>query len=267
MMQGEATCAVGSPFTENLYGRLARYYDPVHRSRPYDDETRFAEFVFRQHARSRGTRTIDLFCGTGGHSIPASRQGLLVVGLDMSAEMLRIARAKAAAARVDVDFRHGDCRSLGYRNEFDLAFGLGQSFHYLTSYTDVRLTLEGVGRALKPGGVCVIDFINGWRMLEPYRAEQRDIADDGTEIIRFVHTYPDRRRRIAVNESTWIIGQPDGYSRLERTVEEYRIFFQDELEWLLELSGLQSVATYGGHSIDAVDIAGGLFLTIVARKV
>jgi SAM-dependent methyltransferase len=267
MPQLDRSYLVGSPYTENLYGRLAKYYDPLHRTRPYDEEVLFAELVFRQHAKSPGAHAIDLFCGTGGHSIPASRNGFLVVGLDISADMLNIARAKADAALVEVEFRQGDCRSMEYRDEFDLAFGLGQSFHYLTSYGDVRRALDGVGRALKSGGVCVIDFINGWRMLDSYRAEERDVSEDGTEILRFVHTYPDRARRIAVSESTWIIAQPDGYSRVERTTEEYRIFFQDELEWLLELSGLESVAIYGGHSVDACDTADGLFLTIAARKV
>ncbi|WP_431278680.1 class I SAM-dependent methyltransferase [Leifsonia poae] len=50
----------------------------------------------------------DLGCGTGSLSVLLAEAGHHVTGLDSSPEMLRYARAKAAAANVTVEFREGD---------------------------------------------------------------------------------------------------------------------------------------------------------------
>src|SRR6266567_2075812 len=96
-------------FTSNLFGNLARYYDALHRTRDYARETEFVSVVFRKFGGSTATRTLELFCGTGGHSILAARHGLDVVGLDISPEMLDIARQKASIEALSVDFKLGDC--------------------------------------------------------------------------------------------------------------------------------------------------------------
>src|SRR5207244_454486 len=44
-----------------------------------------------------GTRLLDVACGTGQLTLPAARKGIRVTGLDLAANLLQQARAKAAA--------------------------------------------------------------------------------------------------------------------------------------------------------------------------
>ena len=63
-----------------------------------------------------GSAIVELAVGTGRAAVEIARQtGRPVVGVDMSAGMLEVARAKAAAAGVEglVDLRLGDMRGLG----------------------------------------------------------------------------------------------------------------------------------------------------------
>src|SRR5262245_49717767 len=97
------------PFTPNLYTRLAPLYDAAHRSRDYESETAFLAGIATAGA-GRPVRVLDMFCGTGGHTLPLARMGFDVAGLDSAPEMLAIARDKAGRARLAIDFHLGDCR-------------------------------------------------------------------------------------------------------------------------------------------------------------
>jgi SAM-dependent methyltransferase len=254
-------------FTANLFGKLAPYYDALHRTRDYAGETEFISSVFRHFTPSATARTLELFCGTGGHSLVAARQGLEVVAVDISPDMLDIAQRKASAAAAAVAFQLADCRTLRFDEDFDLVFGFGQSFHYLVTYHDIACVLRGVHSALRPGGICIFDMINGWKMLEPHEARYFDAVADGTRIVRMVNVQPNQTRRIALSEVIWLIQLPDGHLELEKTTEEYRIFFLDELEFLLEVSGFELLDVYGDYRLDSARPKDCLAVSVAARKV
>jgi SAM-dependent methyltransferase len=254
-------------FSANLFGRLAQYYDPLHRMRDYSHEVGFVGDVFQKFRPARTSRTLELFCGTGGHSMVAARYGLDVVGLDLSPDMLEIARRKAASAKLSITFQQGDCRALAFDQDFDLVFGLGQSLHYLVEYRDIGCTLAGVHAALTDGGICVFDLINGWRMLEPHRVQHYDVLDDDTRILRIAHSQPNKARRVTLSEVAWIIQLPDGRLDLDRTEEEYRILFADELGYLLEAAGFETLGIFGDYTMDSCASPDCLVTIVVARKV
>jgi ubiquinone/menaquinone biosynthesis C-methylase UbiE len=64
----------------------------------------------------RGRTVIDVGTGTGRAALTLARAGAQVVGVDASAEMLRVARARANAAGVSITFEEGDAHALGYGN-------------------------------------------------------------------------------------------------------------------------------------------------------
>jgi SAM-dependent methyltransferase len=252
-------------FSPNLYSRLAKYYDDLHSRREYPEEVAFVKEIFRKFSESATERTLDLFCGTGGHSIPAARLGFDVVGLDASQDMLSIARRKVRSDELSVRFEMGDCRALPFASEFDLVFGFGQSLQYLVSYDEIRDSFRGIHRALRPGGICIFDIIDGWRMLQPFESRDFDITRDGTRILRLARTELDRYRRIALSRVTWVINTPDNHMDLDETIEEYRIFFVDELVFLLQISGFEVLGVYGDYRVDTSSDDDCLARTFVAR--
>lgn len=59
-----------------------------------------------------GERVVDVACGTGNAAIPAARAGARVTGVDLTPEMLEVARARAGYAGVDVEWVEGDAEDL-----------------------------------------------------------------------------------------------------------------------------------------------------------
>jgi SAM-dependent methyltransferase len=120
-----------------------------------------AAFVLRQLELRKGGALLDLCCGPGRHAVEFAAKGLAVTGYDFSAEYLREAAARAKKKKVALKLVRGDMRALPFRGEFDAAVNLFTSFGYFLKLSDDLKTLKGAARALKPGGLFLIDVING----------------------------------------------------------------------------------------------------------
>ncbi len=101
----------------------------------------------------RGQQVLDLGCGTGYPAILAA--GAVgangsVTGLDISEEMLALARRRARDHGLDnITFRAGDVSTLGFDAE---SFDAVLSRFCLMFLPDVPETLREIARVLKPGG-------------------------------------------------------------------------------------------------------------------
>ncbi len=98
-------------------------------------------------------RVLDLACGTGRHALELSRRGFSVVGVDISEELLEIARNDAAEQSLDATFVQVDLRELDFEDEFDLVLSLndGAVGYFQTDEENLK-TFEVVGRSLRSGG-------------------------------------------------------------------------------------------------------------------
>src|SRR5579859_1899760 len=59
-----------------------------------------------------GWRVLDVACGNGNATLAAARSGTRVLGVDYVPELLQHGRERAAAERLDVEFRAGDAEDL-----------------------------------------------------------------------------------------------------------------------------------------------------------
>lgn len=63
---------------------------------------------------TKGTRVLDVACGTGNTAIPAARAGGVVTGLDIAPNLLEQARKRASAEKLEIRFQEGDAEQLPY---------------------------------------------------------------------------------------------------------------------------------------------------------
>lgn len=97
-----------------------------------------------------GESILDLGCGTGHLTAQIAEAGAQVTGVDRSAEMVGAARA----AYPKLKFEIADARSLAYQSEFDAVFS-NATLHWIH---EPELVLQGVSRALRPGGRFVAEL-------------------------------------------------------------------------------------------------------------
>jgi trans-aconitate methyltransferase len=99
-------------------------------------------------APQAGERVLDLGCGDGVLTAELARRGVSVLGIDISESLLK------AAAERGVETRHMDGQNLPFDGEFDAVFS-NAALHWMSNASAV---IEGVFRALKPGGRFVAEF-------------------------------------------------------------------------------------------------------------
>lgn len=112
-----------------------------------------AHFFGEVLALKPGDSALDVPCGNGRHAIALSARGIEITGVDLSTEMLDRCATNATG---NLRFERHDMRDLPYDNQFDAAYCAGNSFGYFEP-ADTLCFLQGVSRALKPGGRFLID--------------------------------------------------------------------------------------------------------------
>src|SRR5438552_5580781 len=97
-----------------------------------------------------GQNLLDAGCGTGVVAITARRAGTRVTGLDLTPELLAVAKENAAIAEFDdITWKQGDVEDLPFRDgEFDVV--LSQFAHIFAPRPEVAI--GQMLRVLKPGG-------------------------------------------------------------------------------------------------------------------
>lgn len=135
-------------------------YELVYRERNLDDARRLLGLVERAARPEPGATLLDVACGRGRHSRLLAARGYRVTGLDLAPRAIATARRRAEAEGVSVDFRVADMRELPFEADFDGVLNLFTSFGYFETDAEHQAALDGMARALHPGGFLVQDFLN-----------------------------------------------------------------------------------------------------------
>jgi SAM-dependent methyltransferase len=100
-----------------------------------------------------GARLLDIACGAGQLTIPAARKGIRATGIDIAANLVRQARARAAQEGLDMRIDEGDAEGLPYGDaSFDVTMSLiGSMFA-----PRPELVASEMIRVSRPGGRIVM---------------------------------------------------------------------------------------------------------------
>lgn len=135
--------STNKPELKRRYDLTAHMYD-----RRYEEIQR-KKYQVLAESLPHANRALDVGCGTGMFLSLLARKVKFIVGIDMSAEMLQIARKRAAgAALVQADADH-------------LPFA-GESFDVIVSVTllqnmpDPAFAVREFARVLRPGGIAMM---------------------------------------------------------------------------------------------------------------
>ncbi|MFA6198589.1 MAG: class I SAM-dependent methyltransferase [Patescibacteria group bacterium] len=148
-----------------VYNKIAEDYASVF-SKPSEYLDEFLELV------PTNGKILDVGCGNGVDCLYVKQKGFNVVGVDMSAKMLEIARSKAPG----IEYRQGDMRNLQFHeNEFDGIIASCSLIHIPKQ--DVPKTLQRFTGFLKQDGAIYIQLQSGTSeevfVDEPFKPDEK----------------------------------------------------------------------------------------------
>ena len=194
-----------------------------------------------------GGTVLELACGTGRLTVPLAERGPSITGLDNSEAMLDVAKAKAAACGVSPAFFFGDMREFFLDALFDLIFLPNNSLGHLHTLSDIQACFASVRRHLSPSGRFVLDMFNPSLPLllrEPntlYPLTEYKRPDGKTVTVTETVSYDAAAQLL---HAFWHYQMEGGEAADVRPLD-LRIFFPQELDALLTLSGFTIEAKYG----------------------
>jgi ubiquinone/menaquinone biosynthesis C-methylase UbiE len=110
---------------------------------------------------------LDLGCGTGRLTIDFARRGWSAVGVDLSAESLRVAKEQAEVAGVSISLLRANLCELNCLSpeHFDAALLMFGTLGMISGSTNRAEVLRHAHRLLKPGAGLALHVHNVWRHL------------------------------------------------------------------------------------------------------
>lgn len=139
--------------TDSPYDAIAALYDDWSRSVTED-----VSFYVEEALGAEGP-VVELGVGTGRIAVPVAQAGVPVIGVDSSAGMLAVARARAEAAGVEalLDLREGDLRAPPVEGPVALVLVPFRALLHLETDATRLQALRTIHALLRPGGRLVFD--------------------------------------------------------------------------------------------------------------
>ncbi len=111
-----------------------------------------------------GKNVLDIGCGSGKFVVECAKKGATVVGIDISKEMIEIAKEFCKKNNVDVDLKVGDA-TIGLPEGFDVCIALGV-FEY---FKDPMPILKNMMKSTKQGGKVIFSVPSSYALQTPLR--------------------------------------------------------------------------------------------------
>ena len=123
LVQAENCCKIFAHLREKekmkAFGNYSRYYNLLYKDKDYIGEAGFIHDLIQKHSPA-AKNILDLGCGTGRHDLLLAEKGYAIAGVDMSEEMLLIARSQElnSSTAQQLNFLHGDIRTFRVDKKF-----------------------------------------------------------------------------------------------------------------------------------------------------
>ncbi len=120
-----------------VYSKFASYYDAI-----YDEICNYGKDVevflkiAKIHLPEKPVSVIDLGCGTGKHMEIFEEEGLEIAGLDLSEEMITLAKQRFKEKGKKIALTSGNMKDLAIDQKYDLSTSFFGSYGYLIDEKD-----------------------------------------------------------------------------------------------------------------------------------
>jgi ubiquinone/menaquinone biosynthesis C-methylase UbiE len=225
----------------------AQRYDLVMGAYASGDQLNF----YRNQVARYGEPVLELACGSGRFTIPLANENINITGVDISEDMLNLAKLKAAKARVNVRFIQGDMRSFDLGEKFRFIFIPAQSLSHLRTREEIEDCFSCVRRHLADEGRFLIELFNSSvRMLaresgHRYTVGQYNDPKGDSQV--FVTEEVSYDSASQVNHIEWFFRNEGGNDEVMLSFE-MRQFFPQEIDALLWYNDFRIEHKYGNYN-------------------
>ena len=136
---------------------LPRFNDIMMDDVPYDDWTNYIETILKKNNISPEL-ILDLGCGTGSITNRLARKGFNMIGIDLSEDMLSIAKDKAREEDLEILYLCQDMREFELYGTVGCIVSICDSLNYILEEDELLEVFIRVNNYLDPNGLFIFDL-------------------------------------------------------------------------------------------------------------
>ncbi|MBE7055686.1 MAG: class I SAM-dependent methyltransferase [Ruminococcaceae bacterium] len=227
-----------------MYNDFAYLYDELINDVDYKKWVDYYFSIFQRYGINPQLG-LDLGCGTGNMTTELCRRNVEMTGIDLSEDMLMVAREKSEG--MDILYLNQDMCSFELYGTVDFIISSLDCMNYITDKRDLLKVMKLANNYLNPGGLFVFD-INTRHKLENVIGNNTFILENDSVFCSWQNEY-DKRRRICDFYLTFFCENDGVYTRFDEHHCE-RAYEIEEIKNLVEASGMRLLKVYDNLSFD-----------------
>ncbi|RDY24395.1 class I SAM-dependent methyltransferase [Romboutsia maritimum] len=231
------------------YKDFAFVYDELMDEVDYDGWVKYIEDIIKNE-NVKVQNILELACGTGNMTIPLTKKNYDIAGIDISDEMLSVAREKAEKEGVELVLLQQDIAELDFEiTNLDCVLCACDGFNYITYDDDLENVFTKTHELLKEDGIFIFDISSFYKLSNILG---NNMYGENREDISYMwQNYFDEEENLVEMELAFFIKDEDGrFDRFEE-VHQQRAYTEEEIVSMLKKSGFNYIKTYGDFTFES----------------
>jgi SAM-dependent methyltransferase len=151
-----------SKYSNPVFSQYSYYYDLINQDKDYFKESIYIIDLIKKY-NPKAMTILNFGCGTGKHDKYFSESGFNVTGVDLSKEMIAI--AKSNNSDQNISYQIGDITRINLNKKFDVITALFHVINYQSSNETLEAFFKNANEHLNSNGILVFDFWYGTAVL------------------------------------------------------------------------------------------------------
>ncbi len=140
-----------------MYNKFSYVYDYFMDNIPYDEWVENILDIFDDNDFNPNT-IVDLGCGTGQITSKLATKGFLMTGLDLSKDMINVAKQKNLDNKQNIFYKVQDMTNFTLDENVDCMISTCDSYNYILDDKDILRSFKKVYSYLNEGGMFIFDM-------------------------------------------------------------------------------------------------------------
>lgn len=224
------------------FTNVAPYYDELMRQVPYRMWVGYY-LLLLAHQNLRPKTILDVCCGTGTMCEMLTAEGFRMAGVDLSEEMIRIAKKKAGRKRLNIHYECANAAHFEMGETYDAALSFFDSLNNILNPNDLRSAFKQVAKHVRPGGSFIFD-VNTAYAFETQLFDQEDLKPKSKLKYKWTGHWDPETQIITVDMKFWR-GEEE-FTEVHRQ----RVYSDEELREMLADAGFIDVHAYHSYTLN-----------------
>ncbi len=227
----------------SIYNSFADVYDIFMDNIPYDEWVEFIEKIWEEY-NLKPQLVCEIGCGTGNITQRLANKNYDMIGIDLSQDMLMVARDKNYDNETNILYLGQDMRSFELYGTVDCILSICDSLNYIKTEKDLLKVFKLVDNYLDPQGLFIFDLNTKHKFKNVYGSNTfTDITDKGAYI--WENNYNEETNINEYNVTFFLKDEEESFYHKYEEFHEEKAHDVETVKALLEEAGLKVEGVFG----------------------